>query len=198
MSLPTRWRDSFDELFNFRRDFDEMFDRLLSGHTTTQGRGGHAGFFPLVDSWVDRDDKKYNLRVAVPGADPKNFDVTIEGNRIRVRGETKWSEERKNADYWLREFSAGRFERVIVLPEGVDPEKVKAEYKDGLLEITAPFDDTKMPRRIEVKAGKSSEVDVKTTRTQGRRTETIDPTTGMGREGEMSEQDRNLGTSREQ
>jgi len=179
MSLPTHWSDSFDELFNFRRDFDEMFDRLLSGRGTTQGRTGHSGFFPMVDSWVDRDDKKYNLRVAVPGADPKNIDVTIEGNRIRVSGETKWSGERKNADYWLREFSAGHFERVIALPEGVDPEKVKAEYKDGLLEISAPFDDKKMPRRIEIKAGKSSEIDVKTTRGK-------------------DEQDRTMGTSREQ
>jgi len=193
MSQPTRWRDSFDELFSFRRDFDEMFDRLLSGRGTTQGRTGQGGFFPMVDSWVDRDDKKYNLRVAVPGADPKNIDVTIEGNRIRVSGETKWSDERKNADYWLREFSAGHFERVIMLPEGVDPEKVKAEYKDGLLEITAPFDDKKMPRRIEVK-GKSSEVDVKTTRRRG---ETSDPTMTMGREGD-TEQDRSIGTSREQ
>src|SRR5262245_21970390 len=164
MSLPTHWRDSFDELFNFRRDFDEMFDRLLSGRgTMQQGRAGHSGFFPIVDSWVDRDDKKYNLRVAVPGADPKNIDVTIEGNRIRISGETKWTDERKNADYWLREFSAGRFERVIALPEGVDAEKIKAEYKDGLLEIVAPIDDKKMPRRIEVNAGKSTDVDVRTT-----------------------------------
>jgi HSP20 family protein len=184
MSLPTRWRDSFDELFSFRRDFDEMFDRLLSGRGASPGRMSHAGFFPLVDSWVDRDDKKYNLRVAIPGADPKNIDVTIEGNHIRISGETRWSDERKNADYWVREFSAGRFERVVALPEGVDPDKIKAEYKDGLLEITAPFDGGKMPRRIEVK-GKSSDVDVKTTRGESRRSET-------------SEQDRSMGSSREQ
>ena len=152
MSLQIRRKDPIEELFNVRRNFEEVFDRLLTGGAMTEGRTTTSGFLPPVDSWLDRDEKKYHLRIAVPGVDPKQLDVTLEGNRLRISGEMKSSEETKNADYWLREFSAGSFERVVMLPDGIDAEKLNAEYKNGILHISAPVDGSSLPRKIEVKA----------------------------------------------
>ena len=156
MSAPTRWRDPVNELFSFRRDFDDMFERLVNGRASLEGRMA-GGYMPLVDSWVDRNQRKYNIRVAIPGIDPKQLDVTLEGNRLHISGETRSDEEIKSADYWLHEFSTGRFERTVVLYDGIDAEKLRAEYKNGVLEISAPVDGKAMPRKIEVKALKSDE-----------------------------------------
>jgi HSP20 family protein len=90
--------------------------------------------FPSVESFVRNGE--LILRADLPGIDPKEVELAIEGHRLVLRGERKAKEERKDKDYLYREVSYGRFERTVDLPEGVDPETIKAAYHDGVLEVT--------------------------------------------------------------
>lgn len=149
-------RDSFfQDLFDFRRDFDQIFNRMLSGSPLTGENQANqvSGFFaPAVESYVDKDNKTYHCRVSLPGIDPKDVQIHAQGNTLTLRGERKITHQAKNLDYGQNEIWYGAFERTLPLPEGVNVDKVNAEYRDGLLEITAPIAASALPRRIEIKS----------------------------------------------
>lgn len=145
--------DFFDELFDFRRNFDHIFHRFL---TTSGPSGGREENMlvkvPPIEARIDKQDKKYHLRVALPGVDPKDLTVELQGSNLTVRGEHQSSEEKKEGDYLQQEFSYGRIERTILLPEGTDTSKLTAEYNNGVLELAAPVAEAALPKQIVVKS----------------------------------------------
>jgi HSP20 family protein len=148
-------RDNFfQDLFDFRRDFDQIFNRMLSGSPffgedrTTQTTNVLA---PAVQAYVDKDGKSYHCRVSLPGVDPKDVQIQAQGNTLAISGERKVSQTARDVDYLQNEIWYGTFERTLTLPEGVDVEKLNAEYHNGVLEITAPIAASAAPRRIEIK-----------------------------------------------
>lgn len=145
-------RGTLDELFDFRRNFDYIFNRFLTGPGTVDDRAiPMLAEVPPIEAWVDKEKKKYHLRIAVPGVDPKALHVELQGSNLTVSGEHQSSKEKKETDYMQQEFSYGRFERTVVLPEGADTSKLIAESNNGVLEITAPLSETALPKQIEVK-----------------------------------------------
>jgi HSP20 family protein len=146
-------RDTFfNELFDFRRDLNGIFSRLVTGAPPVSERALKLiAAVPPIEAWVDKDEKKYHLSIALAGVDPKDVHLSVQGNNLTVSGEQKASEAKKEANYQYQEFSYGRFERTIALPEGVETEKLTAEYKNGVLEITAPMSANALPRKIEIK-----------------------------------------------
>ena len=80
------------------------------------------------------------------------MNIQVQGNVLHVSGERKVTSENKAADYYQRELVYGSFERTIMLPEGVESDKLNAEYRNGVLEISAPILAAALPRRIEIKA----------------------------------------------
>jgi HSP20 family protein len=149
----------FQDLFDFRRDFDQMFNRMLSGwpfgETPASGTSA-AAFTPAIESYVDKDAKTYHLRASLPGVDPKEVQIHAQGNTLTISGERKVKRGGKDVDLHYEEISYGAFERTLTLPEGVDADKVTAEYQNGVLEITAPVAAAALPRRIEVKTAPMS------------------------------------------
>ena len=142
----------FNELFDLRSSFDHLINRFLNKSTSTEEPTAHLIFaVPPIEAWVDNEKKEYHLCIAVPGIDPKEVQLNLHGNNLTVTGEQKGSGEKKGTDYLEQEFSYDRFARTIVLPEGVDTMKLEAEYKDGVLEITAPLSESALPKRIEIK-----------------------------------------------
>jgi HSP20 family protein len=149
----TRRGNVFEDLFDFRRDFDGIFSRLLSSSASAGQRPTSlVTAIPPIEARVDSQDKKYHLRVALPGVDPNEVQLNLLGNYLTVSGEHKSGEEKKEGDYLQKEFSYERFERTIELPEGLDTEKLTAEYNNGVLEITAPLGGAALPKRIEIKS----------------------------------------------
>lgn len=130
------WRP-FRELSTLHRDIDEMFNRFF-GTTEEEWLPStwRSGFpaMPTVESYVRNGE--LIVRADLPGIDPKEVELAVEGHRLMLRGERKAKEERKEKDYFYREVSYGRFERAVDLPEGVDTDTIKATYHDGVLEIT--------------------------------------------------------------
>jgi len=92
----------------------------------------------------------------LPGLDPKDVDIQVHGNTLTITGERTNTRETRDADFLLREITYGSFTRSIVLPEGVDKEKITAEYRNGVLEITAPIATASLPKKVEIKSLPSS------------------------------------------
>jgi len=142
----------FEDLFDFRRGFEQFFNRFLTGWPSImEGETTPFALTPPVEAWVDKDTKKYHLRMALPGVDPSKVELNLQGNMLTISAERKASREGKDVDYLYREFSYGTFRRTLTLPEGVETEKINAEYNNGLLEITAPMAAAALPRRVEIK-----------------------------------------------
>jgi len=149
-------RDNFfQDLFDFRRDFDDIFNRILLGkpamseqHPTTT-----FGFLPPVESYVEKDNKRFVCRMYLPGVEPSEVEMQAKGNLVTIKGERKMVKASKEVNPIHEEIVYGAFERVLELPEGVVPEKLNAEYRNGVLEITAPVAEAALPRKIEIKTG---------------------------------------------
>ena len=92
-------------------------------------------FVPATDVFARNGDLV--VRLEVPGIDPAtDVNVTVEGGELVIRGERKQKEEVEEERYYRMEASYGAFERHIPVPEGIDEGKVKADYADGVLEVT--------------------------------------------------------------
>jgi HSP20 family protein len=144
-------RSFYRDLFDFRRDFDEIFNRMIGATPVPETKLIEEVFTPRIEAWTDPEAKKFYLRVAVPGIDPKEVKVEVQGSTLTIYGERKKVESAKEVNYHHREFTYGAFERVVPLPEGVDVDKLVAEFGNGVLEINAPLAAAALPRRIEVK-----------------------------------------------
>lgn len=143
-------RNTFQDLFDFRRDFDRFFGNWPEREERSFFE---QGFTPPVEVCTDRERNNYCVRVALPGIEPQEVNLEVHGNTLAISGERKFEDERNENEYLQREFSYGRFERLITLPEGVDTDRVRADFNNGMLEITAPISEAARPRRIQVGTG---------------------------------------------
>jgi len=100
---------------------------------------------------VAETETEYEVTVDLPGMKPEDLDVELKDGHLWITGERKHEEEEKGKTYHRIERSYGHFRRVIPLEESVNPEKVDAEYKDGVLHITVAKDEAAQPRKIPVK-----------------------------------------------
>ena len=144
----------FEDLFDFRREFDKIFNRMLT--VNPWGKQEVApwalgAFAPAVEAYVDKEAKKYVCRVALPGIEPKEVQIHLQGNLLTITGERKYTCATKEPEVLHEEFAYGKFERTLELPEGVNGEKMYAEFVSGVLEITAPVAAAALPRKIEIK-----------------------------------------------
>ena len=110
---------------------------------------------PEEKAWapaVDIYDNNSNLviKADLPGMAQKDIDVSVEDDVLRIKGEKKKEHEEKKDDYFRLERSYGYFERSFALPTNVDAAKVKATYKDGVLELTLPKREEAKPKQIKV------------------------------------------------
>ena len=149
MSLMTR--NLFDDLFSLHRELDTLFDRSWNslGRALPEPAAHWRGFLPEVETYTKDTNVVY--RLAIPGVDPKDVELSIVGGEIVVKGERKSPVEVKDENWLLRTFRYGRFERTFRLPEGVDLDKVNATFHNGVLEITVPASIAALPRKIEIK-----------------------------------------------
>jgi HSP20 family molecular chaperone IbpA len=144
----------FEDLFGFRREFNEMFNRIMTGKPWGFELPEYKKTFnitPAVEAYVDKEAKKYVCRVTLPGVEPKDLQIHAQGNVFTIRGERKLTHSAKEIEVMEGEIFYGVFERTLVLPEGVNVEMLTAEYVNGVLEITAPVAAAALPRKIEVK-----------------------------------------------
>jgi len=136
MSLQDRMNRVFDEAYRSQRGASEE-DWALGG-----------AWAPAVDIYEQGDS--IVLKAELPGIDPKDVDIRVENNVLSLRGERKFESDVKRESCHRVERAYGAFSRSFTLPSVVDTGKIKAEYKDGVLQVTLPQKEEAKPKQISV------------------------------------------------
>lgn len=145
-----KW-DPIKELSGIQRDMDDLFRRVFGGLTPTSllRREAFRGeWYPAIDCYMKNN--QFIVHADLPGVNPKDVDISLTGNVLTIRGERKSEVEEKKEGYLFHETSFGTFERVLTLPEGIDVSKVKATYKNGVLELTMPAKAEALPKKVNI------------------------------------------------
>jgi len=134
----------FDEFRRLEGEMDQLFGR---GSLPAGIRATRRGTFPPVN--VGATPERVDVYLFAAGLDPKSLDISIQQNLLAVSGDRKVPVD-ESADYYRQERFDGEFRRVITLPDDVDPGRVDAKYRDGVLQITVQRREAARPRQITV------------------------------------------------
>jgi len=137
----------------FVDDFQNFHDRLSrlfqdSPIARFSGEDGFGSWSPLCDIHEEGDD--IIVKADLPGLDRNDIDIQVEKNILTLRGERKREKEVKSENLFRTERFYGSFTRSFTLPGTVDTEKIRAEYRDGVLQVVLPKLEEAKPRKIQV------------------------------------------------
>jgi HSP20 family protein len=141
-----RW-EPLKDLMTAQTDFGRLLREAFgpfSGETELSTRA----WAPAVD--IYETDNDIVLKAELPGVEPKDVEVRVEDNTLYLKGERKFEKEVKEQNYHRVERSYGTFARSFSLPNSINAEKVKAEFKDGLLTITMPKREEAKPKTVKI------------------------------------------------
>ena len=144
---PVRW-DPFGEFSTLQERMNRLFEDLIPATRKSEEELKTGTFYPSVD--IYEGEKDITLKAELPGIDKKDVHVEINDGVITLRGKRKLEKEEKKENYHRLERSYGTFNRSFTLPTTVDSGKVKANYKDGILEVTLPRKEEAKPKSIPV------------------------------------------------
>ena len=150
----TPWRP-FTDVSRWERDMDRMMEDFFGRRARPWWpenwfrRGEMDVSAPALDVFEDKDDVV--IKAELPGIDKENIEVNLTDNMLTIKGEKKKEAEVKEENYYRCERSYGSFVRTFSLPDVIEEEKVKAEFKDGVLDLYLPKSEKAKPKAIEVK-----------------------------------------------
>lgn len=137
---------SFGRLSTLRDEIDRLFEGPLTGFARTSQL--LSGWTPALDLHEDKDN--FVVKVELPGMKKEDIDVTLHEGALSISGERKSDEKFEDAEVYRSERFYGRFQRTISLPAAVAADKIKAQYKDGVLTVTLPKTEEAKPKQINV------------------------------------------------
>jgi len=142
----TAW-PAFGRLTDLRDEIDRLFEVPLAELTRTSQL--LSGWTPALDLYEDKDS--VFVRVELPGMRKEDIDLSLHDGSLSISGERRGAETYKEAEVYRAERFFGRFQRTVGLPTSVAADKVKAQYKDGILTVTLPKAEEAKPKQIDVK-----------------------------------------------
>jgi HSP20 family protein len=150
MANLARW-DPFREMMTLREAMDSLFENALVGQWSNgqPGERQAADFGLPLD--VSENEDNFVIKASVPGVNPEDIEVTVNGDVLTIRGEMKQEQEKNNERYHMRERRFGTFARSVSLPAAVKADQVEAEYHNGVLMLTLPKTEEVKPKRIQIK-----------------------------------------------
>lgn len=157
VGVPDAWR-------SLRTEMDRLFDRfvgdwgmpslrrMFDGEPAFRYESSFSVPSPAVD--ITEDDSGYKVTAELPGMTEKEIEVVASDNMLTLKGEKRAEKEQKDRDHYLSERSYGSFQRSFTLPDGVDRDKISADFAKGVLTITMPktAKAKEAAKKIEVKA----------------------------------------------
>ena len=156
MNYLTRWQrpelnawQGVGRLTDLRDEIDRLFESPLAELTRT--RQLLSGWTPAIDLFEDKDN--FILRAELPGMKKEDIDLSLNDGSLSISGERKSEDKYQDAEVYRAERFFGRFQRTISVPAPVSADKIKAQYKDGILTVTLPKTEEAKPKHIEVKVG---------------------------------------------
>ena|SRR2546427_783528 len=156
MNSLTRWQrpdlttwQGFGRLTDLRDEIDRLFETPLADLARTS----HllSGWTPAIDLYEDKDN--FFVRAELPGMKKEDIDLSLHDGSLSISGERKAEDKHQDAEVYRAERFFGRFQRTITLPAPVAADKVKAQYKDGILTVTLPKTEEAKPKHIDVNVG---------------------------------------------
>ena len=133
-----------DEFRRMEREMDQLFG---AGPWPTGIRSVARGSFPPVN--IGSTPDRVDVYLFAAGVEPHTLDISIQQNLLTIDGERSLITE-EGANYYRKERFDGRFHRVVTLPDDVDPDRVDANYQDGVLHITIQRRESAKPRQIQI------------------------------------------------
>ncbi|HVN56337.1 MAG TPA: Hsp20/alpha crystallin family protein [Anaerolineaceae bacterium] len=146
MSNLSRW-DPVRDMLSLRR----TMDRLLGGETFDEEFNRSLNWNLPLD--VSENQEEYIVKASLPGVNPDDLDISVDGNTLTIRAEVKADEEKKGETYHLRERRYGVFSRSITLPSTVKADAIEASYDNGVLTLKLPKTEEVKPRKIQIGSG---------------------------------------------
>ncbi len=154
MANLIRWGwDPFKEMEREMQELTSRFGRMLSS-SPSRAMGSReavsvADWAPSVD--ISETDNEYLVKAEIPEVEKKDVKVTLQDGLLTLQGERRQEKEEKGKRFHRVERSYGTFLRTFELPDGVDEEKLRAEFKEGMLLVHLPKTEKMKTRAIEVR-----------------------------------------------
>ena len=145
MANLIRW-DPVREMVSMRDSMDRVFEDFFS-----RSPAAAEGYGTIDINMVQTDDAVV-IKASIPGIEPDDINISITGDTLTIRGETKEDEEFNNSEYHIREMRFGSFARSILLPSRIVSDKASAEFENGVLKLTLPKAEEVKPKTITIKA----------------------------------------------
>lgn len=146
----TRW-DPFRELEDVSSRLNRIFGQPGTARASQEGKDAMRVFdwSPTVD--IAETSEEFHIKAELPEVKKEDVKLSVDNGVLRIEGERKQEKEEKGKKFHRVERSYGSFMRTFILPDNVDESKVRAEYKDGVLDVRIPKTEKAKPKSIEVK-----------------------------------------------
>jgi HSP20 family protein len=138
--------DPFREAVSLR---DAVNSLLLDSFVRPSGApaGNGRGVLPID---VAENENEFVIKASLPGVKPEDVQITVHGDTLTIRGETRADEEKKGGHWHVRERRFGQFQRSLSLATPVDADRAQAQYEHGVLTLTLPKAEQAKPHQIKV------------------------------------------------
>jgi len=146
MANIIRW-DPFAEMASLRRAMDRWLDEGMPRPWRMLGWAAGEGYVPLD---LYETDEALVVKASLPGVKPEDVEVTITGETLTIKGESRREEEEKKTNYYRQEAWYGGFTRSLTLPTQVEADKAEAVFEHGVLKLTIPKAAAARPKTIKV------------------------------------------------
>ena len=155
MTTLIRW-DPFREMASLQNDMSRLMNGILG---TANGNGDTRTWIPPVDVWETADEVVYAFDL--PGMSEEDVSVELDEGTLTISGARERTDEVSNDSLYRYERRFGSFSRTIGLPQGVTDDSVRAEYKNGVLEVRVTKPEQPKPRRIQIGDGQQATIEGK-------------------------------------
>lgn len=150
MANITRW-DPFGDMLSLRQAMDRLFEDAFVRPRQLMHLGPEDGVATLAVDMHETDGELF-VSAAVPGVKPEDLDISVQGDVLTIKGETRNDEEVKEENYVRRERRYGAFYRQVQLPKPVRSDGAEATFENGVLKLRLPMSEEARERKIPVKA----------------------------------------------
>ncbi len=141
-----RW-EPFREIESLQQEMNRLFDTL----TPTRNHEWAGSFIPPAE--MHEDPEAIHLKLEVPGMESKDLDIHVTAEAVAISGDRKSETRTEEKGVTRSEFRYGKFQRVIPLPTRIQNDKVQAEYKNGVLNLTLPKAEEEKTKVVKVNLG---------------------------------------------
>jgi HSP20 family protein len=141
-----RWQP-FQEIESLQRDMNRLFDQFVATDRNSNG----TSFIPAAEMQETSD--AIHLKLEIPGMDAKDIDVQVSADAVSISGDRKEDTKTEAKGMTRTEFRYGAFQRVISLPARVQNTEVKADYQNGVLQLTLPKAEEEKNKVVKVNIG---------------------------------------------